>query len=266
LKSNKGFTLTEIIVVLVILAILAAFTIPAMLGYVAVSKEKLCNVTRLDMERLYKTSLIGKESSVSNSGFEAFVKENWGSLSQCPDGGVYIYKASVGSNGNIDTEILCSKHSSVSVLTGDQVSMFRYDNGWGIDIITSYTGTDKDIVIPKSLNINGKDIIVSQIYQDAFEKKDLTSITFGNDSKISRIHARAFKNNNLTEINLPDSIKDLDYGAFMDNNITKITIGSNVVMEGHVFGNNDDFKNIYITGAGGAGTYLFVEGKGWIKQ
>lgn len=40
IKSNKGFTLVEIIVVLVVLAILAAFIIPTMLGFVADAKGK----------------------------------------------------------------------------------------------------------------------------------------------------------------------------------------------------------------------------------
>lgn len=40
LHQEKGFTLVEIIVVLVILAILAAFTIPAMLGFVENAKGK----------------------------------------------------------------------------------------------------------------------------------------------------------------------------------------------------------------------------------
>nr|WP_279354801.1 prepilin-type N-terminal cleavage/methylation domain-containing protein [Eubacterium sp. 1001713B170207_170306_E7] len=40
LKNQKGFTVVELIVVLVILAILAAFTIPAMLGFVEDAKGK----------------------------------------------------------------------------------------------------------------------------------------------------------------------------------------------------------------------------------
>ena len=39
LKNNSGFTLVELIVVLVILAIIAAFTIPAMLGYIDKTRE-----------------------------------------------------------------------------------------------------------------------------------------------------------------------------------------------------------------------------------
>ncbi|QCT71831.1 type II secretion system protein [Eubacterium maltosivorans] len=39
-QSRSGFTLVELIVVLVILAILTAFTIPAMLGFVEDAKGK----------------------------------------------------------------------------------------------------------------------------------------------------------------------------------------------------------------------------------
>lgn len=39
-KNNKGFTLVELIVVLVILAILAAVLVPALLGYIDKAKAK----------------------------------------------------------------------------------------------------------------------------------------------------------------------------------------------------------------------------------
>ena len=41
-NKTKGFTLVEIIVTLVILAILAAFLVPALTGYIDKTKEHLC--------------------------------------------------------------------------------------------------------------------------------------------------------------------------------------------------------------------------------
>ncbi|MBU4542243.1 MAG: type II secretion system protein [Firmicutes bacterium] len=132
MNNSKGFTLTEIIVVLVILAVLAAFTIPTMLGYVSSSQEKLCNITRMDMTRLYKTSLIGKEASASTDGFKSFAIENWGSLSQCPAGGDYTYSASLGADGKVTAEILCSKHGSAHVLTTDEAAIPSKDGMKGV--------------------------------------------------------------------------------------------------------------------------------------
>ena len=56
-NNSSGFTLIELIIVLVILAILAAFTIPAMLGFVGNSKEKLCECSIHTASLLFRTEL-----------------------------------------------------------------------------------------------------------------------------------------------------------------------------------------------------------------
>lgn len=71
----------------------------------------------------------------------------------------------------------------------------------------------------------------------------------------------------LREISLPVTVNRIDYGAFRGNfNLTKVSIGENVYLEGSVFQNNDKFKQAYNNTYGqSAGTYLYVGGE-WIKQ
>lgn len=47
LKSDKGFTLIEVIVVLVIIAILMSIAIPSILGYIEKTKKRLVKQTGL---------------------------------------------------------------------------------------------------------------------------------------------------------------------------------------------------------------------------
>lgn len=70
-KNKKGFTLVEIIVVLVILAILAAFTIPAMLGFVGDSKKKAAIAEQREIyvaAQAIVTEQFGKYGSDTTSG------------------------------------------------------------------------------------------------------------------------------------------------------------------------------------------------------
>lgn len=112
--NKKGFTLTEIIVVLVILAVLAAFVIPSMLGYVDESKNKLCTVSRMDMERLYETSLMDAMYPLTDDGLKTFVAENWATEGTCPSGGTYTYTAVKTLNGQTIVHIDCSVHDGIN--------------------------------------------------------------------------------------------------------------------------------------------------------
>lgn len=99
-NNSSGFTLIELIIVLVILAILAAFTIPAMLGFVGNSKEKLCESARSDCLRYYQAQATEKlpatreeaipilAKAIQNSYGDATVENNI-AKGGCPAGGEY---------------------------------------------------------------------------------------------------------------------------------------------------------------------------------
>ena len=110
--KNKGFTLVEVIVVLVILAVLAAVSIPSMLGFVNDSKEKVCDINRMDITRLYETSVMGGMDVISSEDFEEFVIENWGTTEICPSGGTYTYTTRE-FEGQAYVSIDCSVHDGV---------------------------------------------------------------------------------------------------------------------------------------------------------
>lgn len=109
--NNKGFTLTEIIVVLVILAVLAAFVIPIMLGFVSHSQESLCDTQRKDLVRIFENqSRITQGLKIND-----FMKENYGDEAHlCPGGGIY-YGYSYYESGNQAVGVMyCSEHTTIA--------------------------------------------------------------------------------------------------------------------------------------------------------
>ncbi|MDF2556409.1 MAG: hypothetical protein K0R71_237 [Bacillales bacterium] len=106
--NKKGFTLVEIIVVLVILFILAGIGIPAYLKYIDDSKEKVCKINRTSLNNYYKKysvlfedspslkDVIDSKGNILSSQFSQDVQTYI-----CPSGGVFYIENSV---------IKCTKH------------------------------------------------------------------------------------------------------------------------------------------------------------
>ena len=260
-KIKKGFTLIELIVVIVIIGILAAIIVPRLSGFTDTSKARVCESNRATLERHYAYCIANGNAPITNGEtiVEYLTKFPNNIISAdynpCPSGGVITWEIEAG-----DLILSCSIASHninpYTTLTFDQVIM---GVGGQKSYIKGYIGTSTNILIPRSLS----GIIITNVYQDAFLSKSLTSLKFDNNSGITRINARAFKNNSLIEVILPDTLKNLDVQAFYGNNITKVTIGAGVTMETNVFENNNNFRTAYI--AQGAGTYTLVSGT-WVKQ
>ena len=95
-RNVYGFTLTEVVLVIGIIAILLSILVPTFINYRKTVSETVCKKNRMTVERLFEASNINSEIS-----FNSFKEEYPDDI--CPDGGVISYE---------DDEVKCSKHSS----------------------------------------------------------------------------------------------------------------------------------------------------------
>ncbi|MDO5136729.1 MAG: DUF4203 domain-containing protein [Eubacteriales bacterium] len=108
--GKKGFTLVELVVVMVILAILAGIGVPALLGYLDKGKEKECQANREALINYYMTEKMIADSRKEEGDEDLTMKkvsENHADVGACPSGGTYTFTGPDGP-GNISVE--CNKH------------------------------------------------------------------------------------------------------------------------------------------------------------
>lgn len=118
--KKKGFTLVEVIVVLVILAILAAILVPTMIGWIKKANEKI----------------IVSEASTAQIALQTIVSENYNDLA----GDVAAGKPAIVNNGKLTDEAidqaaelgeidnLSTKLGGTATVTDAKVS-FTYTDG-----------------------------------------------------------------------------------------------------------------------------------------
>jgi prepilin-type N-terminal cleavage/methylation domain-containing protein len=284
--SNQGFTLIELLVAIAILSILAMIALPNVIGFIDSAKV---SADQASVRTLNSVTALMRISTNASDPFLDETNDSQELFDVLIDGG---YLKSVVQPQTSNSEFVwVFEQEAWYLMFEDSFYVVKLSDGFVLEtlgyytgrLIGSYTGDSKDLVIPSSIN----GISINRIWQDSFNNKGLVAVDFDDDSNIQQIHARAFLNNDLTSIDLPNTLRKVDYGSFKDNqlteiklppslnqietqafdgnDLTKITIGATgaIIVTRALGEHTEKFKAAYSTG--GSGTYSW-NGTNWIRQ
>lgn len=99
LNNSKGYTLMELLAVLIILGIVSLIAVPSVLASIEKAKEEMCEVNRVEISRVYQLRLMSNEMAHNEKVFKTHLLEM--NSSPCPEDGIFMYK---------DGMILCDIH------------------------------------------------------------------------------------------------------------------------------------------------------------
>lgn len=101
--DTKGYTLIELIAVLVLLGVIALIAILSVAKRIEKAKEEVCKSYRMEISQTYKLQLQFDDLEHNEMTFNTYLLEIDGT--PCPENGKLVYK---------DGVILCNIHSEVN--------------------------------------------------------------------------------------------------------------------------------------------------------
>ncbi|MEG0933456.1 MAG: type II secretion system protein [Lachnospiraceae bacterium] len=137
-KTKQGFTLVELIVVLVILAVLASLLIPALVGYIDKANEKKA-IAECRQVVMAAQTIVSEQYGERGSTDTTILKKEILNLAEV--------------NGTIKELKICSSNMKSQYVEGTVLSL-TYETKDGISVLYKVDGTPKYVVGGKSEKVN----------------------------------------------------------------------------------------------------------------
>ena len=253
--NNKGFTLIELLAVFVILAVIAAITIPIVSKTVLKSKSDTAKISAKSYEDAVNQALMEEELNGSKMPNGYYDVESNGNLclktrnSDCGYGLEVDAKNTRPTGGYVvisDSDVVWYELTinDKTVLKGEYTPLkyFTFDSNSGTISASSEHDIENDgienLVIPNEINgvkvknigyfddavlksvILPKDL--ETISDNAFNQNNLSSIVIPN--KVKRIGSYAFQDNQIENLYIPTSVTEIGESAFNENHLSSVII------------------------------------------
>ena len=252
MKKKKGFTLVELLAVIVILAVILVIAVPQIMSVIESARkgsiESTAKLIAEGAEREYTNrKILGKDTNIKCSDVSSMNSNDYGTCVITFDNAGKAIVSITGKgkfegytcNGN-STNMECVK-GEIPESTETAAQYFSYSEVDGGITITGYNiegGTD--VVIPSE--INGKKVVAIADY--AFTSDGVTPTTINNTKKVmpsylyndnkASVHklTQEITGLGITSVVIPNTVTSIGDGAFVNNKLTEITIPSSVTSIG----------------------------------
>ena len=265
MQKNKGFTLVELLSVIVILAVILVIAVPQIMSVIESARkgsiESTAKLIAEGAEREYTNrKILGKDTNIECSDVSSMNSNDYGTCVITFDnrGKATVKVTGKGKfegytcNGN-STNMECVK-GEIPGPTETAAQYFSYSEVEGGVSITGYNiEGGLNVVIPSM--INGKKVVAIADY--AFTSNGVTPTSISNTKKV--MPSYLYNDNKasvltwmpsptglgITSVVIPNTVKSIGVSAFTGNNLTEVTIPSSVThISGLAFSEN---RGIIIT-------------------